>query len=308
MICARRRLECYSTHRARILPWLLSGWGHQKEPWLPTDHSRRQKHTEQAQGSSLPPFPPPATLFFSSVCSLPTATSQATAPEALHWKAPQLKFTVPSELIEDRQVSVTAFLWPPICFNAVQSVHWGLTELKKSRPRRTSFATETAHSRTELSAERGAGEGNFTNSFQCQVLNFAVAVLYTEVLFHALYIFHFHTESAWNCAYYSWRAGEDGWNTKNCIWKCTFTTAYQCWTYIILSCKVFAMKLVVTQIRVLLLARFFFFQPATLLYYLMSILMFLKDKAKTLYRNFMHPSLGLNGTEFSPHSKISHTF
>lgn len=42
------------------------------------------------------------------------------------------------------------------------------------------------------------------------------------------------------------------------------------------------MKLVVTQIRVLLLADFFF-QPTTLLYYLMSILMFLKDKANILY-------------------------
>lgn len=47
--------------------------------------------------------------------------------------------------------------------------------------------------------------------------------------------------------------------------------------------QVFAMKSVVTQIRVLLLAVFFFFKPTTLLYFLMSILMFLKDKAKRLY-------------------------
>lgn len=67
------------------------------------------------------------------------------------------------------------------------------------------------------------------------------------------------------------------------------------------------MKLVVTRIRVLLLADFFF-QLTTLLYYLMSILMFLKDKANILYKNFMHPFLWLNGTEFSLHSKISHTF
>lgn len=44
---------------------------------------------------------------------------------------------------------------------------------------------------------------------------------------------------------------------ENHIWKCTLTTSYQYWTYIIFSCKVFAMKLVVTQIHVLLLAVFF---------------------------------------------------
>lgn len=43
-------------------------------------------------------------------------------------------------------------------FYAGQSVHWGLAVLKKRRPRHTSFATETAHSRTELVCrERGRG-------------------------------------------------------------------------------------------------------------------------------------------------------
>lgn len=59
-----------------------------------------------------------------------------------------------------------------------------------------------------------AREGNFTNSFQCQVLNFAVSVLDAEVLFHALYIFPFHREKAGDCAYYSWSAVVNGWNTK----------------------------------------------------------------------------------------------
>ena len=95
------------------------------------------------------------------------------------------------------------------CTSSPASAHCQQPHLSQENPKLcAAFAAEMAHSTTELVDE------NFSHSLQCQVLNFAVAVLYTKVLFHALYIFHFHIESAWNCAYYSWLTGEDGWNTK----------------------------------------------------------------------------------------------